>query len=116
MMEKHIADGETTFYVINVPPDFCEVDDDVVPFDIIQTLHPEQADYAKTVFARDEKVLMVNSIVKEVVGDTGSGVGSEVSLGDGHSKIQPNNVTVYVEDRQAARHLDKVWMNCRLGG
>lgn len=114
MTEKHIADGEETFVILNVPPDFCEIDDDVVPFDIVQTLKPEQSDYAKTVFARNEPVLMVSSVIKGVIGNAGAGVTSTVSMGAGYSEVCPNESTIVIEGRNAARHLDFVWMNGHL--
>lgn len=111
MTEPHIADAESEFFILNVTPDFCDVDDTTVPFDISQTLKPEKSDFAKSVFARGEPVIMVRSIIDGVKGNAGSGVTSGVSLDAGHSEVSPNDATVYVEDRQVARHLDRVGMN-----
>ncbi len=69
MAEKHIANRESQWVDINSEPDWCEVGDDVIPFDISRTLDHEFALYAKTVFARGEPVLMLDSIVQGVEGD-----------------------------------------------
>lgn len=111
MAEKHIADAESQFLIVNVTPDFCRIGGYVIPFDIMQLLQPEKHSYAKTVFARGEKVLMIDSVVKEVIGDAGEGVITDVSLVKGDSQITQGSSTVFVEGRQAARHLDEVWMN-----
>jgi Domain of unknown function (DUF4150) len=71
----------------------------------------EQAAYSHTVFARGEKVLMVDSIVKGVAGNAGSGVRSGVSLGAGNVKIVAGSQTVFVESRAVARHGDLCEMN-----
>ncbi len=84
---------------------------DIIPFDICQVLEPEKAAYAKTVFARGEKVMMIDSIVKAVKGNAGQGVRSGVSLGSGDSKILQGSSTVFTEGRATARHLDEVLMN-----
>ncbi|WP_395322609.1 PAAR-like domain-containing protein [Variovorax sp. UC74_104] len=109
--EKHIADAESRFMVVNIAPDFCVVGNQVVPFDIVSILPPEKAAYADTVFARSEKVLMVDSIVKGVTGNAGSGVRSGVSLGAGNVKIISGSQTVFVESRAVARHGDLCEMN-----
>lgn len=109
--EMHIADAEAQFMVINVAPDFCIVGDQVVPFDIVSILPPEKAAYSHTVFARDEKVLMVGSIVQGVRGNAGRGVRSGVSLGAGNVKVVAGSPTVFVESRAVARHGDLCEMN-----
>lgn len=111
MSAKHIADAETQFLIVSVTPDFCRVGDTVVPFDIVQTLQPEKESYSKTVFARDEKILLIDSIVRAVKGNAGSGVLSGVSLGTGHSKVTSGSPTLIIEGRKTARHLDEVEMN-----
>jgi hypothetical protein len=78
MADKHIANRESQWVAINSEPDWCEVGDDVIPFDISRTLDHELALYAKTVFARGVPVLMLDSIVQGVEGDAGSGVSSSV--------------------------------------
>ena len=109
--ERHIADGETCFIVFNVTPDFCRVGKSIVAFDISRTLAPEKSDYAHSVFARSEPVLLIDSIVDCVQGNAGRGLQSGVSLGGGHSKIIAASPTVIIESRQAARHNDLVEMN-----
>jgi hypothetical protein len=109
--ERHIADAETRFMVVNVTPDFCVVGDRVVPFDIVSILPPEKAAYAQTVFARGEKVLMIESVVRGVAGNAGSGVRSGVSLGSGNVKVVSGSRTVFVESRAVARHGDLCEMN-----
>ncbi|TDR39314.1 uncharacterized protein DUF4150 [Tahibacter aquaticus] len=110
-MEPHIADAETPFMVISVTPDFCRVGSKIVPFDIVALLPPEQANYARTVSAHSEKVLMIDSIIAGVVGNAGAGVQSEVSLAAGNVKITSGSDTVFVEGRKAARHGDTCEMN-----
>ena len=111
MAEKHIADAESQFVVVNVTPDFCKVGKKVIPFDITQVLPPEKAAYAQTVFARGKQVLMIDSIIKGVKGNAGKGVLSGVSLGLGDTKIIQGCSTVHTEGRLTARHLDEVLMN-----
>lgn len=111
MADKHIADAESSFVIVNVNPDFCRVGKSIVPFDICQVLQPEKAAYAETVFARGEKVMMIDSVVKAVKGNAGKGVRSGVSLGKGDSKILQGSSTVFTEGRATARHLDEVLMN-----
>lgn len=114
-MEHHIADAEAEFLVYNVTPDFCVVNEVTVPFDISQLLPPEKASYAKTVFARSEKVILIDSIVDSVMGNAGSGVDSKVSLGGGHTKVIEGAGTVFVESRRVARDNDLVEMNGQVG-
>lgn len=111
MADKHIADAESTFVIVNVNPDFCRVGKSIIAFDICQVLQPEKAAYAGTVFARGEKVMMIDSVVKAVKGNAGKGVRSGVSLGTGDSKIQQGSSTVFTEGKATARHLDEVLMN-----
>lgn len=111
MSAKHIADAESAFIVTNVTPDFCEVDGDIIPFDISQILPPQKSSYAKTVFARGEPVLMIDSVVKATDGNAGQGVISGVSLQDGDHQIISGARTVFTEGRKTARHLDEVLMN-----
>ncbi|HEY5798651.1 MAG TPA: PAAR-like domain-containing protein [Burkholderiaceae bacterium] len=115
-LERHIADAETAFVVLNVTPDFCRVGAAIVPFDICQILPPERAQYATSVFARSEKVLMVDSLIAGVLGNAGQGVGSTVSLGAGHSRVMAGATSVFIESRMAARHDDLVEMNGMVAG
>lgn len=112
--ERHIADAEHGFVVINVNPDFCRVHGSIVPFDIVQTLEPELADYARTVTARDAKVLLADSFIRGVEGNAGAGKQSTVSLEEGHVRIVGGSSTVWIEDRSTARHLDLCEMNVKV--
>jgi uncharacterized Zn-binding protein involved in type VI secretion len=116
MSEPHIADGEAQFIAYNISPDFCKVGKKVVPFDIVRVLDPQKCDYAVSVFARDEPVLMIDSIVEAVEGDKGKGLGSKVSQGKGHVEIILGSSTVMVESRPVARHDDLCLMNVRVEG
>ncbi len=107
----HIADAESDFYIIAVGPDVCRVGKKIVAYEPSQKLNQEKSAYAKTVFARDEKVLMVDSIVKGLIGNAGKGIYSGVAAKKGHSKILPNKRTVWVEDKQAAADGDEVMLN-----
>jgi Domain of unknown function (DUF4150) len=111
MSTRHIADAEPNFIVSNVTPDFCQVGSAIVPFDISQVLSPEKMGYAKTVFARGEKVLLVSSVISGISGNAGRGVKSGVSLGSGATKIVQGAGTVIIEGQSAARHGDQVLMN-----
>ncbi|MBL8357642.1 MAG: DUF4150 domain-containing protein [Delftia acidovorans] len=113
MADKHIANRESQWVAINSEPDWCEVGDDVIPFDISRTLDHELALYAKTVFARGAPILMLDSIVQGVEGDAGSGVSSSVSEGAGHVWVKEGSPTVFAEGRPVSRHLDRVFMNCK---
>lgn len=111
MSGKHIADAEGAFKVLNISPDFCIVNGKVVPFEIYQQLPPERSNYAKRVNARGEKVLHLDSVVRGVIGNAGSGVASGVSQGGGHSIIVEGAKSVHVEGRLCARHMDLCSMN-----
>lgn len=113
MAEKHVANRESLWVAVNIEPDWCEVDDDVIPFDISQSLDSELTHYAKTVFARREPVVMRDSVLKGTNGNTGDGVNSEVSGDDGHGWVKEGSPTVFAEGRPLSRHLDKVFMNCK---
>jgi hypothetical protein len=111
MSEKHIADAESMFRVVNIAPDMCIVNGKVVPFEIYKQLPPEKSNYARKVRARGEKVLHVDSIVKGVIGNAGSGVSSGVSQGGGDTKILEGSPTVRVEGKLCTRHKDLCDMN-----
>jgi hypothetical protein len=111
MATKHIADAEGDFTISNVTPDFCKVGKDVIPFDISRTLKPEKAGYAKSVFARGEQTLTIQSIIAGVDGNAGKGVKSGVSLGGGDSQVQEGSGSVFIEGKKTARHGDEVLMN-----
>jgi hypothetical protein len=113
MADKHIANREARWVALNTAPDWCVVDDTVIPFDLSRTLDHELTLYSTSVFARGQPLLMLDSIVQGVDGDAGQGVGSTVSQGSGHVWVREGSPTVYVEGRPVARHLDKVQMNCK---
>ncbi len=113
MATKHIADAESAFVVLNIEPDFCEVGDCVIAYDIVRKLPPEKSNYTKTVFARGEKVLVVSSEVSGVDGDAGRGVRSGTSLSGGDVKVIEGSPTVKAEGKMVARHNDLVLMNGR---
>jgi hypothetical protein len=110
---KHIADAESNFWVLNVTPDFCQVGNSIIPFDICQKISNEKTKYSKTVFARDEKVLLVDSVIKGVKGNAGKGVISSVSGGGGDTVIMQGSSSVIVEGKSVARHDDLVAMNVK---
>jgi hypothetical protein len=110
-MGKHIADAESTWRVVNINPDMCIVGGQVVPFEIYRELTPEKANYSHTVHARGCMVLHVDSIVRGVIGNLGTGVSSGVSQGSGHTKILEGARSVRVEGKRCARHLDLCDMN-----
>ena len=111
MAEKHIADAESTFKVVNINPDMCFVNGTVVPFEIYRELPPEKSNYSHDVHARGCMVLHVDSVIQGVVGDAGSGVISGVSQGGGNNIIRMGAQTVRVEGYLVARHDDLVGMN-----
>lgn len=115
MSEPHIADAETRFRVVNIAPDFCIVGGKVVPFEIYRDLPPEKSNYASKVRARGEKVLHIDSIVKGVIGNAGSGVASGVSQGGGDTVITEGSQSVRVEGKLCARHFDLCQMNVSSG-
>lgn len=116
MVDKHVANREAQWVALNVTPDFCQVGDDVIPFDIARTLDRDKVLYATTVFARGEPVLMIDSVAAGVVGNAGRGVKSTVSQAAGHVWVRGGSSSVYAEGRKLARHLDPCLMNCRLDG
>jgi hypothetical protein len=111
MSEKHIADAESTWRVVNISPDMCIVGGKVVPFEIYRELTPEKSDYSHNVHARGCMVLHVDSITQGVIGNAGSGVSSGVSQGGGHTKILEGAQSVRVNKKNCARHLDRCDMN-----
>jgi hypothetical protein len=113
-MARHIADAEAGFVVVNVNPDFCEVDGDVVPFDIYQMLSSENADYSPDVFARGAKVLKEGSVVRSVIGNAGAGILSGVSQGAGHSIMIEGTDHFTVNGKRVCRHDDHCLMNVKI--
>jgi hypothetical protein len=111
----HIADAEQDFFVMAITPDMCKVGKSIVAFKPVQYLPPEEKHYATTVFARDEKVLMIKSIIDGMKGNAGKGLKSGVSGKDGHTKIMEGCSNVIIEDRLAARDGDEVCMNGSVG-
>jgi hypothetical protein len=95
---------------LNVTPDFCQVGDNIIPFDISRTLDNE-CRYVDSVFAWGEKVLAVDSVIDGVDGDAGSGIHSGTSLKSGDCEVISGSPTVRAEGKCIARHLDLVWMN-----
>jgi hypothetical protein len=113
MSERHIADAEAAFKVINISPDFCRVGSRVVPFDIYRELPPERSNYACKTNARGEKVLHVASVIKGVIGNAGKGVASGVSQGGGDTVVIEGAKSVRVEGQLVARHRDLCQMNVK---
>ncbi|MEZ4296730.1 MAG: PAAR-like domain-containing protein [Polyangiaceae bacterium] len=114
-MPKHIADGEAEFVVVNVTPDFCRVDGEVVPFDISQVLESEKSDYSPDFFARGSRVLKEGSIISGVEGNAGEGVASGVSQGEGHTVMIEGTDHFFVNGRRVCRHEDLCAMNVKVG-
>lgn len=116
MATKHLANREATWVALNVSPDFCQVGDDVIPFDISRTLERDKVLYARSVFARGEPVILYDSVASGVKGNAGRGVCSQVSQAAGHVWMREGANTVFAEGRKVVRHLDQCLMNCQLGG
>ncbi len=110
-MARHIADAESTMVVLNVVPDFCDVDGKVVPFDISQKLDSEKAEYSPDTTARGEKVLHVGSVIRGVIGNAGAGVLSGVSEGSGDVVTVTGSEILFVNGKAVCRHDDEVEMN-----
>lgn len=111
----HIADAESGFTILNITPDFCIVDGQTVPFDIVRDLSHERMSYAKKVNARGVPVLTIKSVVQGVEGNMGEGIVSGVSQGAGDSVILRGVRNVRAEGNQVCRHLDLVQMNVKVG-
>jgi hypothetical protein len=109
--EPHIADAEESFFVLAVTPDMCRVGKAIVAFKPFQTLSPEKSAFSTTVYARDEKILMIDSVIKGVKGNAGKGLKSGVSLQRGNTRITQGSQTVLIEDRLTARHGSEADMN-----
>lgn len=112
----HVADGESKFKVVNVSPDCCEVDGEVVFFDIEQDLEPEKVDYAPHAFARGKRILHEGSIVRGVKGNAGKGVLSEVSQGSGDSIMTEGVPHFFVHGKRVTHHNHQCQMNVKHGG
>lgn len=113
--EPHIADAEEEFFVISVTPDMCQVGKSIVAFEPMQNLSFEEGAYSATVFSRDEKILLVDSVIDGVKGNAGKGLKSGVAVKDGHVKVMEGSQTVFIEDRMTARDGDEVDMNVKVG-
>ena len=111
-MSKHVADAEAEIVVVNIEPDFCEVDGEVIPFDISRDLTHEKSNYAKSTFARGEKILPRESVIKGVEGNAGAGIHSGVSQERGDVVTVDGAPKVLVEGRPVSRHDDLCDMNC----
>jgi hypothetical protein len=109
--EPHIADAEDGFFVLAVTPDMCKVGKAIVAFKPMQILSPEEAAFSTTVFARDEKILLLKSTIDGVKGNAGKGLLSGVAVKSGHVEIKEGSDTVIIEDRLTARDGDEVDMN-----
>jgi hypothetical protein len=114
-MLKHIADAETEFVVINVNPDFCDVDGEVIPFDIYQVMSSERAEYAPDFFSRGGKVLLEGTIIRGVVGNAGEGVLSGVSQGKGDCIPIEGTDHLLSHGRRVCRHHHRCLMNVDSG-
>jgi hypothetical protein len=112
--EPHIADAEDEFFVISVTPDMCKVGKYVVAFEPMQNLSFEEGDYSAKTFSRDEKILLIGSIIDGVKGNAGEGLKSKVAVKNGHAKVLQGSKTVIIEDRLAARDGDEVDMNVKV--
>jgi len=113
MAEKHVANREANWRAVNICPDFCQVGNAVIPFDISQTLDNDAMHYARTVYARGQPLVLRDSVVRGVQGDAGRGVISGTSGGSGQVWIKAGSPTVYAEGRPVTRHGDACWMNCK---
>ena len=111
----HIADAESEFTIVNITPDFCIVDGQTVPFDLVRSLTPERMGYAKKVSARGVPVLTIKSVVQGVEGNMGEGIMSGVSQGAGDSVILRVVRNVRAEGNPVCRHRDLVQMNVKVG-
>ena len=113
-MAKHIADAEAAFMVVNVTPDFCEVNGTVVPFDIYQRLPPEKSAYSGDVLARSKKTLTVGSVVEGTIGNMGAGVLSGSAQGTGHTLLTEGDPTVLIDGKATVRHGHRCMMNVKI--
>jgi hypothetical protein len=111
-MAKHIADAEG-FRVVNVNPDYCEVDGEVVPFDIVQVLSEEKAEYAPHFYARGKRVLRMGAIIRGVVGNAGRGVLSGVAEEEGDTVMVDGTENLHVGGKRVCRHGDECLMNVK---
>ena len=109
--EPHIASAEDGFFVLAVTPDMCKVGNTVVAFKSMQILSPEEASFSTTVFARDEKVLLLKSVIDGVKGNAGKGIASGVAVKSGHMEIKEGSQTVIIEDSLTSRDGDEVDIN-----
>lgn len=114
-MAKHIADGEKTFRVVNINPDFCIVDGKIVPFEIEQEMEPELQSYSPDVHARGQRVLTAYSMIEGVIGNEGEGKVSGVSLSRGHTMILEGDPRYFVNGNPVCRHGDQCTMNVKVG-
>ncbi len=112
--EPHIADAEDEFFVISVTPDMCKVGKKIVAFEPMQNLSFQEGGYSTKTFSRDEKILLIDSVIDGVKGNAGKGLKSKVAVKDGHVKVLEGSQTVIIEDRLTARDGDEVDMNVGL--
>ncbi|MBX3270570.1 MAG: DUF4150 domain-containing protein [Sandaracinaceae bacterium] len=110
-MSQHTADAEAKFLVLNVTPDFCEVEGQVCPFDIARELSFTSSDFAEQLVVRGAKALRVGTRISGVQGNAGKGVITGVALGTGDTVIVTGSDTVMVKGRPLSRHDDLCKMN-----
>ena len=113
-MRNHISDAEAAFLVTNVTPDFCRVNNAVVPFEIMQLLAPEKSAYSSDVTSRGKKVLKMGSAVAGTIGNMGKGVISQVAEGSGHTLLIEGEPTILVDGAPIVRHNNICLMNVKL--
>lgn len=111
----HIADAEAEFTIVSITPDFCVVDGQTIPFDLVRTLAPERLGYAKKVNARGVPVLTIQSVVQGVVGNMGEGILSGVAQETGDSYVLPMARNVRAEGNPVCRDRDLCLMNVKVG-
>ncbi len=89
----------------------CRVGKNIVAFKPMQILSSEESAFSTSVFAPDEKILLLKSVIDGVKGNAGKGLMSGVAVKSGHVEIKEGSNTVIIEDRLAARDGDEADMN-----
>lgn len=110
MKGQHVKDKEGEFYAMNIAPDFCIVNGDIIAYDIARDLTHE-LDYEHSMLTRSAPVLKRYSTIQGVDGNGGKGIHSGVSLEAGNNLAIQGSSTVLVKGQPVCRHWDFVLMN-----
>jgi hypothetical protein len=110
MADKHIANVESTWLAVCIPPDWCWVGESLIPFDSYRDLSHEMV-ASPNVNARGTPVYRITDWVQGTDSNAGNGIISGTSQEPGNVQMLSDDTTVLVNGLICARHETLVWMN-----